>query len=535
MNRQNVTDIQLVILELDGCIFNLNHYRYNFYKNLASQRDITVTPEEFHEHLGNMYTMYDELPLAKAVGPQQLNKRVEKDLLNYLNLKKATPNEGISELVEYFRQKHIKIAVFSTHKTSTAMDYLELGGLRNKVDYVIGSDTKLAPLPSTEMLSFLAGRYKVKADAILVITSIFALEKAAANLGMNVIFKEDLISATLEEKRFAFTTVKNMYEVLNTVMFDHLENYKIFEPALGLTPDLDRKQLKEVYERLKENYKDDPELLKVVEDTYRNRLADLEKEHPRFIFSDEEDPITLPVELKDSEFVHRIKYTTDDAPELPSFVEASAETSEEDVDEVGQSFFEDEYNQEEPEAKKEIETIKVAVDNSGSLSLDDEEAKDLSEVLSKVLNEEEKEPVHYNVGEVSEEVMKKRPHPILNALLNIVFTLMLSLFLLIIGLFIYVIFINNFESGNLVWLARLYMHYADFCNMYFKAILDGLHALIQAIPNYASFTSGKFMSYSASQLVAVYVTNTLIIIVIEVIVALIKHLRTPDVKEEEEA
>ena len=43
------------------------------------------------------------------------------------------------------------------------------------------------------------------------------------------------------------------------------------------------------------------------------------------------------------------------------------------------------------------------------------------------------------------------------------------------------------------------------------------------------------MSYSASQLVAVYVTNTLIIIVIEVIVALIKHLRTPDVKEEEEA
>ncbi|HCJ14441.1 MAG TPA: HAD family phosphatase, partial [Erysipelotrichaceae bacterium] len=123
------------------------------------------------------------------------------DLLNYLNLKKATPNEGISELVEYFRQKHIKIAVFSTHKTSTAMDYLELGGLRNKVDYVIGSDTKLAPLPSTEMLSFLAGRYKVKADAILVITSIFALEKAAANLGMNVIFKEDLISATLEEKR----------------------------------------------------------------------------------------------------------------------------------------------------------------------------------------------------------------------------------------------------------------------------------------------------------------------------------------------
>lgn len=532
MNRQNVTDIQLAILELDGCVFNLNHYRYNFYKNLASQRDLTVTPEEFHEHLGNMYTMYDELPLAKAVGPQLLNKRVEKDLLNYMRLKKATAQEGINELIEYFRQKHIKIAVFSTHKTSTAMDYLELAGLSKKVDYVIGSDTKLAPLPSTEMLSFLAGRYKVKADQILVITSIFALEKAASSLGMNVIFKEDLIPATTEEKRIAFTCVKNMYDVLNTVMFDHLENYKIFEPALGMTPDLDRKQLKEVYERLKENYKDDPELLKVVEDTYRNRLADLEREHPRFIFSDEEDPITLPVELRDSEFVHRIKYTTDDTPESPSFVEQT-EVKDEDMDEVGQSSFEDEYPAKEQEEKQEPETIKVAVDNSGALSLDDEEAQDLSEVLSKVLNEEP-EPIHYQAGEVSEDVIKKRPHPILNGLLNVVFTLMFSLLIMVVGLFVYVIFINNFERGNLQGVAAVYQQYSDFSNMYFKALLDGLHSVINFIPSYASFTSGKYLSYSASQLVAVYVTNTLIIIVVEIIIALIKRLRTHKQEEEEE-
>ena len=69
--------------------------------------------------------------------------------------------------------------------------------------------------------------------------------------------------------------------------------------------------------------------------------------------------------------------------------------------------------------------------------------------------------------------------------------------------------------------------------MYFKAILDGLHAFIQAIPNYASFTSGKYLSYSASQLVAVYVTNTLIIIVVEIIIALIKRLRIHNQEEEE--
>ena len=202
------------------------------------------------------------------------------------------------------------------------------------------------------------------------------------------------------------------------------------------------------------------------------------------------------------------------------------------MDEVGQSSFEDEYPAKEQEDKQEPETIKVAVDNSGALSLDDEEAQDLSEVLSKVLNEEP-EPIHYQAGEVSEDVIKKRPHPILNGLLNVVFTLMFSLLIMVVGLFVYVIFINNFESGNLQGVAAVYQQYSDFSNMYFKALLDGLHSVINFIPSYASFTSGKYLSYSASQLVAVYVTNTLIIIVVEIIIALIKRLRIHNQEEEE--
>lgn len=51
------------------------------------KKNITVTPEEFYHALGNMYSMYETLPLATTINSQKLNATVEKDLYNYLNMK----------------------------------------------------------------------------------------------------------------------------------------------------------------------------------------------------------------------------------------------------------------------------------------------------------------------------------------------------------------------------------------------------------------------------------------------------------------
>ena len=76
------TELKLAIIELDGCIFPLNRLRYNFYKNLCKKKNITVTPEEFYDALGNMYSMYETLPLATTINSQKFNATVEKDLYN---------------------------------------------------------------------------------------------------------------------------------------------------------------------------------------------------------------------------------------------------------------------------------------------------------------------------------------------------------------------------------------------------------------------------------------------------------------------
>ena len=57
------TELKLAIIELDGCIFPLNRLRYNFYKIYVKRKILLSLLEEFYHALGNMYSMYETLPL----------------------------------------------------------------------------------------------------------------------------------------------------------------------------------------------------------------------------------------------------------------------------------------------------------------------------------------------------------------------------------------------------------------------------------------------------------------------------------------
>ena len=283
------TELKLAIIELDGCIFPLNRLRYNFYKNLCKKKNITVTPEEFYHALGNMYSMYDTLPLATIINSQKLNATVEKDLYNYLNMKGLSPKDGVVELFEYFRQNNIPIAVVSTHKTKTAINYLELGSLYRKVDYVIGCDTDIKALPSEELLAYIDKRFQVTPKDTLVITSMNGILHSANNIGMNTIYLNDLVEAGDDEISCSYQVANTMYEALNDILFGRYEDYKIFEPLLGMDKEMSVAKLKALFANLQEVYKDDPDLLKIIKSTYISKLSELTKERPRrFTFSDED-------------------------------------------------------------------------------------------------------------------------------------------------------------------------------------------------------------------------------------------------------
>ena len=85
--KQSIDDIKLVILSLDGGLLDLNRLRFNYLKKICKSHDITITKEEFEKSLGNMETMYINLPIANDIVLDDLNKLIEHDLYEYDKLK----------------------------------------------------------------------------------------------------------------------------------------------------------------------------------------------------------------------------------------------------------------------------------------------------------------------------------------------------------------------------------------------------------------------------------------------------------------
>lgn len=461
------TELKLAIIELDGCIFPLNRLRYNFYKNICKKRNITVTADEFYHALGNMYSMYETLPLATTLNSQKLNTTVEKDLYNYLSMKGLSPKDGVIELFEYFRQNNIPIAVVSTHKTKTAINYLELGSLYRKVDYVIGCDTDITPLPSEELLAYIDKRFQVTPKDTLVITSMNGILHSANKIGMNTIYLNDLVEAGDDEISCSYQVANSMYEALNDILFGRYEDYKIFEPLLGMDKEMSVAKLKALFANLQEVYKDDPDLLKIIKSTYISKLSELTRERPRrFTFNDED------------------------------LAELEKEESEPVVEEE---------KEEEPTA----------------LSLNAQDTAALNDVIAKVMEAEKNPPKEEEEDKedpIVEEPKKKPDHHIINTFINISYVLLLSLMILLLGLVVHIALGNMMDQPVVQVLHSISLGYVEIAETIFRVIIDGLHSITNAVPDYYTYMNDNtVMTLSALQMVHCYVLNVVVVTLIETI------------------
>ena len=146
--KQTVDNIKVVILSLDGGILDLNRLRFNYLKKICKIHNYDITKEEFEKSLGNMQTMYNNFPIIKDINPDDLNELIERDLYEYAKLKpNSLIKEGTEEILQFFKQKNIKIAVISSHKIKRAIQYLQLTRLYNHIDYIIAGDRNNPSLP----------------------------------------------------------------------------------------------------------------------------------------------------------------------------------------------------------------------------------------------------------------------------------------------------------------------------------------------------------------------------------------------------
>ena len=265
---QTCENIKLIIFTLDGGLLDLNRLRYNYYRSTCETYHKVATREDFSKMLGNMNTMYDHSLLSDYISSEDFNRMVEKDLFEYVKLKSAIKREGVDELIQYCKQKNIKIAVYTTHKTKRAIQYLQLAKIYEKIDFLIGGDSNLKPLPDEEVLEVTCQQMNVDFQHVMVVANFESMVEAANKLLANVIYMPDLVPASDKIKASVFKVTKNPLDIMNMFLFSKYDSVELFSPLLGMNAQMDLETLSRTRNELLDKYKDDEQLIALVNRTY---------------------------------------------------------------------------------------------------------------------------------------------------------------------------------------------------------------------------------------------------------------------------
>lgn len=491
---QTCENIQLIVFTLDGGLLDINRLRYNYYRSTCESYHKNASREEFSKMLGNMNTMYDHSLLEDIIPAKEFNKAVEKDLFEYIKLKPSIKREGVDELIQYCKQKNMKIAVYTTHKTKRAIQYLQLTGLYEKIDFLIGGDSHLKPLPHCQMLEVTCQQMDIEPSHTMIVANFESMVEAANKLLANVIYMPDLSPATEKIKASVYKVTKNPLEIMNMFLFSKYDSVEMFSPILGMNANMDLDTLTQTRDKLLEKYKDDEQLIGLVNKTYDYFNEILLKQF-------------LIEELEKNEKKH---FSFDD--------EDSTLNGKQNIE-----MFEEENNQEEmikeeaevPFLDEKQDLFQEQSVSKNTTSIDPKRINELMDIINGNAEAEENVETEEKVEEVKQKYKSK-----MDTFMDGVYNLLISIILVFAFLIFHIIlqeFIISIPSLNSMAIT-LEKGYLKILEVLFGFVFNSLHMLFKIVPTYKVFV------YQNSLLSPMAVLCLFSIILIFIIISMIKGM-----------
>ncbi|WP_405317342.1 HAD family hydrolase [Faecalibacillus faecis] len=499
---QTCENIQLIVFTLDGGLLDINRLRYNYYRSTCETYHKNASREEFSKMLGNMNTMYDHSLLEDIIPAKEFNKAVEKDLFEYIKLKPSIKREGVDELIQYCKQKNMKIAVYTTHKTKRAIQYLQLTGLYEKIDFLIGGDSHLKPLPHCQMLEVTCQQMDIEPSHTMIVANFESMVEAANKLLANVIYMPDLSPATEKIKASVYRVTKNPLEIMNMFLFSKYDSVEMFSPILGMNANMDLDTLTQTRDKLLEKYKDDEQLIGLVNKTYdyfneillkQFLIEELEKNEKKHFSFDDEDS------------------TLKEKQNIEMFEEEN--NQEEMIKEEAEVPFLDE--------KQDLFQEQSVLKNT--TSIDPKRINELMDIINGNAEAEENVETKEKVEEVKEKDKRK-----MDTFMDGVYNLLLSIILVFAFLIFHIIlqeFIISIPSLNSMAIT-LEKSYLKILEVLFGFVFNSLHMLFKIVPTYKVFVYQN--SLLSSMAVLCLFSIILIFIIISMIKGIINFIKNKD-------
>lgn len=192
---------KLLIFDMDGLMFDTERIYYKAWQESAKAYGYEID--------WNIYTQivarnsrYIEKVLKQILGdelPYEAICQKKRDLCDAIIEKEGIQKkEGLDELLDYLDEQGIQKVVATSSMREKALRYLELGGIRERFDYIIcGSDVEESK-PNPEIFLKVAARVGISPDQCMVLEDSRLGIQAAHAAKMTSVFIPDLVKADEE-------------------------------------------------------------------------------------------------------------------------------------------------------------------------------------------------------------------------------------------------------------------------------------------------------------------------------------------------
>ena len=207
-----------VIFDLDGVIFDSERIVIDYWKKTARKygisgieetciRCIGITEPETLKILNERYGF--EMPME--LYRDETFNAFRKDYVN----KSLPVKPGVRPLLSFLKQKKVMLAVASSTPTENVCHELELAGLLDYFDCVIGGDVVGKSKPSPDIFLHVAEQLHTSPDQCFVIEDSYNGVRAASNAKMHPIMVPDLLPPTQEMRMLAEEIHNSLFETAN--------------------------------------------------------------------------------------------------------------------------------------------------------------------------------------------------------------------------------------------------------------------------------------------------------------------------------